>query len=102
MLISTLEYFVLLGMFSQISDGELDDFVTSAQQSHPNIGIRIVKGLLQSKGHRVQKERIRQSLLRTDPIGVMQRWSVAVRSRRYNVHSPLALWHIDGHHKLIR
>lgn len=89
-------------MFSQISDGELDDFVTSAQQSHPNIGIRMVKGLLQSKGHRVQKERIRQSLLRTDPIGVMQRWSVAVRRRRYNVHSPLALWHIDGHHKLIR
>ena len=57
-------------MFSQISDGELDDFVTSAQQSHPNIGIRMVKGLLESKGHCVQKERIRQSLLRTDPIGV--------------------------------
>ena len=76
--------------------------MTSAQQSHPNIVIRMVKGLLQSKGHCVQQERIRQSLLRADPIRVMQHWSVAVRRRQHNVQSPLVLWHIDGHNKLIR
>jgi len=91
-----------IGQFSPLSDEELDDFLRSAQQSHPSIGIRMARGLLHSKGHRVQRERIRQSFSRTDPIGVMQRWRDAVRRRRYNVHSPLALWHIDGNHKLIR
>ena len=62
----------------------------------------MLKGLLQSQGHRVQRERLRQSLIRTDPLGVLQRWTVAVRRRKYNVNSPLALWHIDGNHKLIR
>ena len=61
-----------LGMFSEMNDEELDDFVRSTQQSHPNIGIRMLKGLLHSNGHRVQRERIRHSLLRTDPIGVIQ------------------------------
>jgi len=32
----------------------------------------------------------------------MQRWRKAVQRRKYNVHSPLSLWHIDGCHKLIR
>ncbi|KAK3702167.1 hypothetical protein QZH41_015074 [Actinostola sp. cb2023] len=90
------------GTYSKINDGDLDGLVTSAQQSHPNIGIRIMKGFLKSKGHRVQRERIRQSLLRTDPLGMMQRFKEAVQRRKYNVHSPLSLWHIDGHHKLIR
>ena len=62
----------------------------------------MLKGLLHSKGHRVQRERIRQSLLRTDPMGVIHRWKEAARRRHYNVQSPLALWHIDGNHKLIR
>ena len=91
-----------IGQFSPLSDEELDDFLRSAQQSHPSVGIRMARGLLHCKGHSVQRERIRQSFLRTDPIGVMQRWRDAVRRRRYNVHSPLALWHIDGNHKLIR
>ena len=95
-------YILFLGTFSQICDEELDNLVRSAQQSHPNIGIRMLKGFLRSKGHRMQRERIRQSLLRTDPLGVMQRWKETVLRRRYNVHSPLALWHIDGQHKLIR
>ena len=58
-------------------------------------------GFLRSKGHRVQRERIRASLLGTDPIGLFERWSQAVRRRKYNVRS-LSLWHIDGNHKLIR
>ena len=90
------------GCYSHIPDEQLDELVTAAQNSNPNIGIRMLKGLLQSQGHRVQRERIRQSLIRTDPVGVWQRWTVAIRRRQYHVHSPLALWHIDGNHKLIR
>ena len=63
----------------------------------------MLKGLLlQSQGHHVQRERLRQSFIRTDPLGVLQRWTLAVRRRKYNVNSPFALWDIDGNHKLIR
>ena len=85
-----------------MTDGELDLLVMSAQRENANIGIQMLKGFLYSKGHRVQRKRIRQSLLRTDPSGAAQQWKQAVKRRRYNVHSPLALWHIDGNHKLIR
>ena len=94
--------FQISGTYSKLSDEQLDKLLRCAQQSHPNIGIRMAKGLLQSNGHCVQSERIRQSFLRTDPIGVMQRWRDAVRRCRNNVQCPLALWHIDGNHKLIR
>lgn len=47
----------------------------------------------------MQRERIRLSLLRTDPIGVVQRWQRTVKRRQYNVKLPLSLWQIDGNHK---
>ena len=62
----------------------------------------MTKGFVICKGHRVQQYRIRESLIRTDPVGMMNRWSLAVRRRKYQVKSPLSLWHIDGNHKLIR
>jgi hypothetical protein len=58
-----------------------------AQKDHPNIGIRMLKGHLLSIGHRLQRERIRQSLLRIDPSGAMQRWRQTVIRRKYNVPS---------------
>ena len=39
---------------------------------------------------------------RVDPEGVVLRWREAIQQRKYRVSSPLALWHIDGNHKLIR
>lgn len=90
------------GTYSEIDDDELDNLVREAQQQNPNIGIRLTKGFLQSKGYRVQLLRIRNSLLRTDPVGIMERWSQAVTRRKYQVSGPLSLWHIDGNHKLIR
>ena len=50
----------------------------------------------------MQLERIRSSLVRTDPVGIVQRCSQTVRRRKYQVPGPLSLWHIDGSHKLIR
>jgi len=58
-------------------------------------------GHVRSKGLRVQWERVRQSLLRTDPLGVHQRCRESIRRLVYRVPGPLALWHIDGNHKLI-
>lgn len=90
------------GTYSTIDDDHLDELVQIAANQHPGIGIRMLKGYLQSQGFRIQRERIRLSLLRTDPIGLMARWRTTTRRRQYNVRYPLSLWHIDGNHKLIR
>ena len=89
-------------MYSDISDEQLDEYVITASREHPDIGIRMLKGYLQSKDMRVQRHRIRSALLRTDPIGLLGRWQKAIKRRCYNVKFPLSLWHIDGNHKLIR
>ncbi|XP_031563975.1 uncharacterized protein LOC116299457, partial [Actinia tenebrosa] len=90
------------GTFSKLSDEQLDSIVMQAQRDNPNIGIRMLKGHLQSLGHRIQRARICSSLRRTDPTGVMQRWKKTIKRRQYRVRAPLSLWHIDGNHKLIR
>ncbi|KAI9452574.1 hypothetical protein HD554DRAFT_2005831, partial [Boletus coccyginus] len=50
----------------------------------------------------VQYRRILQSLRRVDRIGQVLRNRQVKRRRKYYVKRPNALWHIDGHHKLIR
>lgn len=89
-------------MYSTIDNNQLDELIIGATNQHPGFGIRMLKGYLQSKGFRIQRERIRSSLLRTDPIGLMERWRSTIKRRQYNVKYPLSLWHIDGNHKLIR
>ena len=37
-----------------------------------------------------------------DPEGTAERRSVAIERRTYHVICPNEVWHIDGHHKLIR
>ena len=88
-------------MYSITDDQHLDELVAAASSLHPQWGIRMVKGYLQSKGVRVQWKRVRQSLLCTDSIGLMERWTQTIK-RQYNVKYPLSLSHIDGNHKLIR
>jgi hypothetical protein len=89
-------------LYSRISDSELDRVVTSVQHEHPNSGYRMMQGYVARLGHRVQQTRIRESMARTDPDGVLSRWFTAVHRRSYYVSTPNALWHIDGHHRLIR
>ena len=48
-------------------------------------------------------ERIREAMRRVNPAGVLLR-ALELRTihrRQYQVYGPLALWHIDGNHKLI-
>ena len=61
-----------------------------------------MQGHLLQEGHRIQQHRVRESLFRVNPEGVSIRWASTVQRRTYYVASPLALWHIDGNHKLIR
>jgi hypothetical protein len=62
----------------------------------------MMDGHLRQRGVRITQARIRQSMHKVDLEGVMLRWRDAIRRRKYNVCSPLALYHIDGNHKLIR
>ena len=58
--------------------------------------------MLQSKGIRVQRSRIRESIARVDPVNTVLRWGMVVSRRKYSVPWPNSLWHLDGHHSLIR
>ena len=65
-------------------------------------GCKTIEGYLVSQGVHVQRWRLRSAIKRVDPIGRRLRSMNAIRRRVYNVRSPLALWHMDGNHKLIR
>ena len=90
--------------YSDISEYELDKIVEGIMREFPNSGYKRMTGLLQNGGYRIQQNRIRESMRRVNPDGVLLRALElrAVRRRRYQVSGPLALWHIDGNHKLIR
>lgn len=90
--------------YSTMSDICLDDVVKRILGDFPNCGFRRMDGFLRSRGYRIQQKRIRESVRRVDPDGVLLRSLEihVIRRRAYNVVRPLALWHIDGYHKLIR
>ena len=57
----------------------------------------MLDGMLRRLGHRVQAERIRQSLIWIDPVHrIFDR--IRIRRRGYTVPGPNALWHHDGQH----
>ncbi|XP_076864538.1 uncharacterized protein LOC143516675 [Brachyhypopomus gauderio] len=91
-------------LYSNISNAELDNLVLQLHQAHPQSGYRMMRALLQARGHMVQITRVRESLRRVDPEGTELR-ALANRTlhrRSYSVPAPNCMWHIDGNHKLIR
>lgn len=88
--------------FAEITDVELDLLVSAYTEWKPESGIRYVTGFLRHNGLRIQRRRIIDSLHRVDPIGRTLLEQRTIIRRVYFVARPNALWHIDGHHKLIR
>ena len=88
--------------FTDITDQELDAAIAEVKRSMPNIGQSMMKGVLRAQGIHVPLLRIRQSVLRLDPVNTAMRWAVPLTRRIYSVPGPNALWHLDGNHKLIR
>uniref|UniRef100_A0A7M5X4R2 Integrase catalytic domain-containing protein n=1 Tax=Clytia hemisphaerica TaxID=252671 RepID=A0A7M5X4R2_9CNID len=88
--------------YTDIDDNQLDEVISEILRITPNSGERYTIGALRERGLHVQRNRIRQSILRLDPIGRECRRRRTVFRRQYHVHGPNSLWHIDGHHKLIR
>ena len=87
--------------YSDICDTELDSIVQDIYHGNPNIGTVMLQGYMSSRGIKIQRQRIRDSVFRINPNRVL-RWQQAIQRRSYSVPGPNALWHIDGHHSLIR
>jgi hypothetical protein len=62
----------------------------------------MTNGYLRAAGHVIQRDRVRDSLRRVDPVGSASRWSHTVSRRTYSVATPNCLWHLDSHLKLVR
>ena len=92
----------MITAYDTISDADLDAIVSNVVLSFPSAGQTTLEGILRSRGHHIQRWRIRDSLLRVDPWGIEQRSRRVLRRRVYKVRGPNSLWHIDGLHKLIR
>ena len=101
--------------YSDISDHDRDHLVRDIQCNNPNIGTCMVQGYLKSRGIFIQIQgylksrgifiqihRVRGSVLRTNPIRALTRWQQVISRRSYSVPGPNSLWHIDGHHSLVR
>lgn len=89
--------------FSLISNDELDALVKEYINRHGETsGQAYVTGYLRSIGLHIQRQRIRDCMARLNPDNAVLRWGMVVARRRYNVPWPNSLWHLDGHHSLIR
>ena len=88
--------------FTDISDVQLNHIAHHFVTHHPNCGERSFHGYLQLMGLRVLRCRVRNSLQAVNPRGVRSLFRRALHRRVYSVPMPNSLWHIDGHHKLIR
>lgn len=89
--------------FASISDDELDDLVREIVSGNDLIGPESVRASLRSRGLMIQRRRVRDSMLRTNPAAAAFRSLMERPERRsYSVQGPNSLWHIDGNHKLIR
>ena len=89
--------------FDYLADEELDKIISSYVTNHGTAtGQNYVGGHLRSLGLKIQRRRVRESIARVDPQNTALRRGVLVSRRTYHVPWPNSLWHLDGHHSLIR
>jgi len=88
--------------YSNISDDNLDAIVHEFRERNPQHGLRFLMSYISRHRLRIQKQRLRDSVQRVDPVSNILRSRATTRRRQYKVTRPNALWHLDGHHKLIR
>ena len=93
---------ITLSSYNDISDSDLLNMVRGIYRQHPHSGVSMMIGHLRSHGVVVQHNRVRTALREVDPTNSLLRWGLVARRRVYSVPGPNSLWHIDGHHALIR
>ena len=90
--------------YSDISDSDLDDLVQEYHQENPTGGHAYVIGHLHAMHSLcIQHQRVSASIDHIDHLGQGMQKCIGKEKKRtkYKVPQPNALWHIDGHHKLI-
>jgi len=90
--------------FDTISDADLDNLVQIYHKENPAGGRSYIMGHLRAThALRIQRQRVVDAINRVDKLGQGMRQRVGKQKLRrvYSVPRPNALWHIDGHHKLI-
>jgi len=84
----------------ELNDHELDVYIT--KNKGKNRGEVYMRGMLSGEGFNVSRARLRESIQRVDADGRQLRKQKAIKRREYVVPGPHHMWHMDGHHKLIR
>lgn len=88
--------------FTRIEEHDLDQHVRDILQRTPEAGLHLVEGGLRARGLKIQRNLVRDSISRVNPVmSAIRRHSFRIVRRQYSVPCPNALWHIDGDHKLI-
>jgi hypothetical protein len=85
------------GPISSITDDQLDNLNLQLWQTFVRAGTTMLHGMLRRLGYHISYQRIRQSLLRIDPIHRVFD-HIRIRRQVYSVPGPNALWHHDGQH----
>ena len=71
------------------------------QQTAGVVGVGYILAILSNMGLRIQRQRIRDSISRVDPIGNFDRWAAVIPCLVYSIPDPNYLWHMDGNLKLV-
>ena len=78
--------------YSQITEMQLDAEVQTILTEKPNMGEKMLVGALLSRGITVQREMLRKSIERVDPVGKVLRRLRTLQRRACNISKPNALW----------
>ena len=77
---------------NELTDEELDRVVEAILARAPRSGERLVVVSLRSRGLNVKRARLRESILRVDPISRLLRRRRCIKRREYNVPGANFLW----------
>ncbi|KAJ9122469.1 hypothetical protein QFC22_001895 [Naganishia vaughanmartiniae] len=72
------------------------------QTDGKRVGAIMTLGWLRSQNLPCTRDQVRWVLWEMEPDNVQARGTQAIKRRVYHVPFPNSIWHIDGHHKLIR
>lgn len=88
--------------YCSLTNEQLDVVVGAYKSIHPEAGLGYMIGFLRLNGLRIQRKRVGLSLGRVDGLGQVLRTHQTTDRQKYSVPHSNYLWHLDGHHKLIK
>ena len=95
-----LGFYLEFETFTDISNVDFDSAVQEELSAFPRTGETNLIGGLRARGIYVQRWRVREAIIRVDPINRANRWGERIVRRPYSVPHPNFLWHIDTDIKL--